>query len=227
MWFTRGTSWAYPPAFVPILHDTSGTSYGAWHHPNLARRPCFVGLTAEQLLVKEIARDVRQFWTFLALLSISIDSKHTQELETFLQGFDVTAASIVEASLEVGDDRDLFGAHPAFADNCPASLRTDRAPDSAFPSLERRETWPLACRYELEVADPAAPRWLRESPAMVFRDEMSAHSWTGAWLALNAPNWEIDDARAAANKMRSAFPELETSSIVNWSNEVSGFSIGY
>src|ERR1035437_908123 len=61
-WMSLGAAFPYPPAFLPIVHDTSGTMYGVWRHLSLARAVCFVGISAEEHKASEIARTVQQFW---------------------------------------------------------------------------------------------------------------------------------------------------------------------
>lgn len=210
---------SYPPAFVPVLHDGSGTMYGLWRHVGIARLPCFVGITTEDFQVKEISRTVQQFWTFLALIAATLD---VTALDAFLHGTGVSTASVIEVS---GDDRALFGAHPVFDGICPSALRNGRPADDAFPTIERPETWSLACCYELHGVDSRAPRWFRESSAVVFAESLAARDWTGAWLSLNAPGWNVKAARTAVDQLASVFELGRT--VSGWSKEMSGFGSSF
>lgn len=227
-WMTLGAAFPYPPAFIPIVHDTSGTMYGLWRHLSIARSVCFVGISAEARRADEIARTVQQFWAFLALLaSTTIDGDGFEHIETFLLGTGISTSSVAETSRAVGDQRELFGAHPVFERNCPSALRKGGDADGQFPSLARPETWALACGYELQVADVSAPPWLQARGPSAFSEQVGARFWPGVWLSLNSPGWRIRDAASATVALPAAFEEARTTLLSDWVSEISGFSTGY
>ncbi|MDP1821805.1 MAG: hypothetical protein Q8L48_01120 [Archangium sp.] len=206
--------------------------YGLWRHLSIPRSPCFVGMSREEPGVFEIARTVEQLWAFFALLGMTTagdDDDAAERLEPFLRGSGISPKLTAEISRAVGDERDRFGAHPAFGDNCPLGLRRDRIGDGRFPSLDRPETWAFACGYEFDdqLAHSSAPRWLNGPALTAFTEELGKRSWSGAWLSLNSRGWRMEDAISACLALPSTFLQADATYLTAWADEVSGFVTGY
>jgi hypothetical protein len=231
-WMTLGACSPYPPAFVPILHDGSGTMYGLWRHLSLPRSPCFVGISREERGVREVARTVEQLWAFFALLGMTIAQDEVdaaERLEPFLRGSGISPTLTAQISRAVGDELDRFGAHPVFGDNCPLGLRRERIGDGRFPSLDRPETWAFACGYEFDdqLAHSSAPHWLIGHAPTAFTEQLARRSWSGVWLSLNSPGWRLEDAISACLALPSTFLQADATCLTDWADGVSGFVTGY
>jgi hypothetical protein len=235
------TAWfdGFPPVMIPIWQEGIGW-IGYWKHWFTDRTASFVRMYREAELVREIARTPEQFWHY-ALMRLIVQHDEIREADrSFAAAVGVTNLDELEAvALATGDREQGFAALSLFKSQAPLQSVTDVSQyDGTFPtgSFTGREWWHDACGWEVDdelvPAWPTVvqrPPWLEpgERPPL-FKRYLQAGDLKSAWLTLNSPGWEVEEAVSASWALEErANDPLFTLLVDAWTEVADGEDGGY
>lgn len=217
---------AFPPALLPLWSSGLPSFYGIWKHWFVSRATTIVEVDVEQQLrATEIARRPDQLYAVICRRALSTGTaRRDPTLRAFSEktGADLSAISDLRS-----DNPTKLRELPAFRPDAPlicfSGSRTKAAPagyTGDFPASASASRGDMArwCGHELSpegrtvaAEDPNAPPWLAASgdQADVFRSLLKQGKWGEAWLSLNSPTWEYEEAKDCIRALSRAVKDKE------------------
>ncbi len=206
----------FPPALIPIWTDPEGPFHvGFWHHFLVHRHCSIVKVSVGQRYrVYEKARTTEQLFSHWLIESIDLNDGLTEEVRQFASSVGIVNLDYLqEVYHKVGTLLSDMAPFEPFVQDAPLSCFSDDVAGYAgdFPHVSRLSMDMLrtSCALEWspqqrsEIASmPGAPPWYTtQHQPDVFSSLVESGDLSGAWMSLNSPGWQFEEAKHALRRL--------------------------
>ncbi len=200
-WSTCEGWYPHPPAFIPILAENSLPSYlGVLRHWFVKRAPSFCYLSIEDNgALYEISRTAEQFSVYLMLNSIAMGCSSDQVSEFAMRSNFFDFDKVLEHANKYGDDIKQMWSYWGTKEGLPREMVDSQGEyDGDF-----------VCPESYGMVEREFPENKMRAPFSIvdrFNTFYKENRFTDAWILLNSPGWNVEDAIVCLVEMRRISP---------------------